>query len=195
MLSRLESLPAELLQPILLYSKNISLPFCSHIIGAKLSNEEAFREISIPKLFGTGSLDDYRSPGDYPNRSLRGGDLALTQSPQSRILSAKFMTPSRFKLYLELAWKRVSSSHSVAPDKLVAILFALPLETSRKHTPLLKSKPDCPELSCFYFETNLAILRNRATIPPKLLKGKNSDDDAYFLHCLLRCGLRKPPYY
>jgi len=125
MLSRLESLPAELLQAILLHSSNIELPLCSHIIGAKLSNEEAFREISIHYLFGFDALQETSKRKEPPS------DQLLATSPQSRILSAKFMTLSRFKLYLAVAMGRTVQPCPNEPNMLVATLFDFSLRNSR----------------------------------------------------------------
>ncbi|KAF2708665.1 hypothetical protein K504DRAFT_491349 [Pleomassaria siparia CBS 279.74] len=50
-LSRLEQLPAELLEPIYLLSNNVNLALSSPVIGAKLSSEKSFRSMSMRILF------------------------------------------------------------------------------------------------------------------------------------------------
>ncbi|KAF2800988.1 hypothetical protein K505DRAFT_355238 [Melanomma pulvis-pyrius CBS 109.77] len=66
-LSRLESLPTELLEPIFLWSNNINLPLSSHVIGAKLSTEKLFRTMSMRILFYPGEDADSRLAHDRHN--------------------------------------------------------------------------------------------------------------------------------
>lgn len=69
-LSRLESLPAGLLHSVLLFSSNIDLLLCSHIIGAELSNKAVFREICIYYLFGPTWRNQTQKPMTTPTTIL-----------------------------------------------------------------------------------------------------------------------------
>jgi hypothetical protein len=92
MLCRLESLPAELLEPIFRHSSNVNLALCSDIIGAKLSNGRAFEEMANHHLFPS-------SPAGKRNTDAK--------SPQYVILASKYVTFTRFKIYFTafLAWE------------------------------------------------------------------------------------------
>lgn len=50
-LSRLESLPVELIEEIFLYSLNINLPRCSHLIAAAVSSERIYRALLLLAFF------------------------------------------------------------------------------------------------------------------------------------------------
>ena len=63
----LESLPAELLESILLYSENLSLPRSSHLIGAKLSGRA-----TLLRLFMMAFHDTWNQWFGIPKTQLHG---------------------------------------------------------------------------------------------------------------------------
>ena len=83
-LSRLESLPAELFQPIFFYCVNVNLPLCSHIIGTKLSNPEAFQVATMDHLVPLAPTGKRNSDAN---------------SPAYKILASKYMTFTCFKVF------------------------------------------------------------------------------------------------
>ncbi|OJJ55835.1 hypothetical protein ASPSYDRAFT_157274 [Aspergillus sydowii CBS 593.65] len=77
-LSRLESLPVELIEKIFLYSLNVNLPRCSQSISAAVSSERVYRALTLLALW-----DD-----SYAQRSLTAGDPAIPESPSTPEVAA-----------------------------------------------------------------------------------------------------------
>jgi hypothetical protein len=197
MISRLESLPAELLQPILLLSGNVSLPLSSHVIGAKLSNEQAYEALSMLHLFPIES-DVQADQQPKRNRSVA--------SPQHVLLSAKFMTWSRFRRYFGAFFTRVINPGVPLHRREGTCCFveAFFFFSRTYSEPLLCNAVGPPTLhiirvdvtSSLWFKRGLfdklVSVFSNMVLPLKLLQLPIQADNAQFLHFLLRCDVAIP---
>lgn len=69
--ARLEALPTEILEDVLLYSVNVALPRCSHVVGAKLSDRATLIRFCMVVFDDTWSKHLGKQPGRYKPRDDR----------------------------------------------------------------------------------------------------------------------------
>ena len=104
-LSRLESLPAELLEQILLHSLNVNLPFASPYLGFVLSTIRMSTKLNIL----SECLPDDSALGE-PSRTFWAGNVSDTNKVigelQSRILACRWVTWDVFRLCMERSFVR-----------------------------------------------------------------------------------------
>ncbi|KAL4976456.1 hypothetical protein BDW66DRAFT_159646 [Aspergillus desertorum] len=103
-LSRLESLPVELIEKIFLYSLNINLPRCSPSISAAVSSERIYRVLTLLAFF---DAEKTVFPGLHQPKQ----DVGSTQDPKAAAISAsetqisRILRPSEY-VHLEKEQRR-----------------------------------------------------------------------------------------
>ncbi|KAL4995840.1 hypothetical protein BDV10DRAFT_123999 [Aspergillus recurvatus] len=89
-LSRLESLPVELIENIFLYSLNVNLPRCSSSISAAVSSERIYRALTLLAFFDAGKtvLPDIHQPDQDVGSSTdpKAAAIRASETQISRIL-------------------------------------------------------------------------------------------------------------
>ena len=103
-LSRLESLPTELLEQIFLQSLNVNLPLASSHLGTVLSSTHLKMSV-VFKIFSSGgtisSLELYGELSHILGDGSADGTYRAIGKLQSRILACRWMTWNFVQLYLE----------------------------------------------------------------------------------------------
>lgn len=84
-LSRLESLPVELIEKIFLYSLNVNLPRCSQSISAAVSSERVYRALTLLALWDDSYAQRLLTPAT-PETSPSTPELAAAVTSEKEIL-------------------------------------------------------------------------------------------------------------
>ncbi|KAI9675264.1 MAG: hypothetical protein M1817_001166 [Caeruleum heppii] len=125
-LSMLESLPAELIQPIFLFSENINLPLSSPYIAAALSTERIYLSILL-KAFAL---------------SISDSDQQRYANLQSTLLSRRWMNLIVWRRFMEDWDSRRESAESSSPDLFIRFVEGTALPSKVLHGPFGPSGAD-----------------------------------------------------
>ncbi|KAL4803271.1 hypothetical protein BDV18DRAFT_45482 [Aspergillus unguis] len=127
-LSRLESLPVELIEKIFLYSMNINLPRCSDSIAATVSSERIYRVLMLLAFFDNDSarlvMSDSDSPGTPEMETI--SDPRSTAKKASERQISRLLKPVEYYPFWEKERRSLQASvvscRWCTPERMMSVL-------------------------------------------------------------------------